>query len=377
MQSRAGHALIGLATLAMLAALFGFAYRFSLGRTDTIDVKVVFNGKVSGLGRGSSVLFNGLRVGEVREIDIEPGNPRQIYAVITISRSAPLRVDTSARLEGQGLAGIVAVQLRGGKPDAARLIAAPGQVLPTITAEASESIFEMVESMAKRVDESLVGIDAAVQTNSGPITEKIKSVENLSAALGDSSSRVDQFMTSVNSVAEAITPLPDKLKNFSDSFVENLRAVDKDQVASFIENADRVTAKLGAAAPDVAKTAASIASVSDKLNKAADQVEDVLKGARSFLAGAGNENGHSVFEEVAEAAKSLRVLADNLDRSSAAAAAKIIQFTGSGLQKVEAFTSSGSRSASSFDRMLRDVNRDPQGLLFGSKKGVPQYNGSR
>ncbi|MGX1741814.1 MlaD family protein [Bosea sp. NPDC055353] len=377
MQSRAAHALIGLTTLVVLAVLFGLGYWFSRGQSDTIDVKVVFNGKVSGLGRGSSVLFNGLRIGEVRDIDIEPNDPRQIYAILKISQSAPLRVDTSARLEGQGLAGIVAVQLRGGSPAAARLIAGPGQALPTIVAESSESIFEKVGSIAKGIDESLVGIDAAIQANAGPVNEKIKYLENLSATLDGSSPKVAEFMTSVSSVADFIAPLPDKLKTFSEGFIENLRSADTNRIASAIDDADRLATKLSAAAPDIGKTARSVVSMSEKLNRAADQVDGVLKGAQAFLSGAGRENGGSVFEDVAEAAKSLRTLADNLDRSSAAVAAKIIQFTGSGLQNVETFTSDGSRALSGFDRTLRNVNRDPQGLIFGNKNRIPQYNGSR
>jgi len=377
MQSRAAHALIGLATVAVLAALFGLGYWLSRGQGDTIDVKVVFNGKVSGLGRGSNVLFNGLRVGEVKELGIEPDNPRQIYAVLKVSQSAPLRVDTIARLEAQGLAGIVAVQLRGGKRAAAPLTAAPGQPLPTIIAESSESIFEKVESIAKGVDEALVGIDAAIQANAVPVSERIKSVENLSAELAGNSSKVDTFMQNVSSAAEAIAPLPDKLKDFSEGFVETLRSVDKKRVASVLDDADRTAAQLGSAAPDIGKTIGNIASTSEKLDRATDQIDGVLKGVRSFLTGAGRENGRSVFEEIAEAAKSLRVLADNLDRSSAAATAKIIQFTGSGLEKVESFTSGGSRSLSGFERALRNVNRDPQGLIFGSKNRIPQYNGSR
>ncbi len=377
MKSRAAHALIGLATLVVLAVLFGLGYWFSRGQGDTIDVKVIFNGKVSGLGRGSSVLFNGLRIGEVKELEIEPSDPRQIYAILKISQSAPLRVDTIARLEGQGLAGIVAVQLRGGSPAAAPLIAGPGQALPTIVAESSESIFEKVGSIAKGIDESLVGIDAAIQANAGPVNEKIKYLENLSATLDGSSPKVAEFMTSVSSVADFIAPLPDKLKTFSEGFIENLRSADTNRIASAIDDADRLATKLSAAAPDIGKTVRSVASMSEKLNRAADQVDGVLKGAQAFLTGAGRENGGSVFEDVAEAAKSLRTLADNLDRSSAAVAAKIIQFTGSGLQKVETFTSDGSRALSGFDRTLRNVNRDPHGLIFGSKNRIPQYNGSR
>ncbi len=363
--------------MAVFVALVGLGYWFGRGQADMIDVKVVFNGKVSGLGRGSNVLFNGLRVGEVRELDIEPDNPRQIYAILKISQSAPLRVDTIVRLEAQGLAGIVAVQLRGGSPAAARLTVAPGQAFPTLTAESSESIFEKVETIAKSVDEALVGIDAAIQANAGPVSEQIKYVESLSASLDGRSSQVDTFMQNVSSAAEAIAPLPDKLKDFSEGFMETLRSVDKKRVASVLDDADRTAAQLGSAAPDIGKTIGNIASTSEKLDRATDQIDDVLKGVRSFLTGAGRENAGSVFEEIAEAAKSLRMLADNLDRSSAAATAKIIQFTGNGLAKVESFTSGGSRSLSGFERALRNVNRDPQGLIFGSKDRIPQYNGSR
>ena len=66
MESRANYALVGLFTLAVIAAMFGFAYWFgSGGGGRKQDVRVIFTGTVTGLGRGSSVLFNGLRVGEV------------------------------------------------------------------------------------------------------------------------------------------------------------------------------------------------------------------------------------------------------------------------------------------------------------------------
>ena len=376
-QSRARYALIGAATLATVAVLFGLAFWFSKGRSDTIDVKLIFNGKVSGLGRGSRVLFNGLQIGEVKEVEIEPTDPRQIYSIIKISRLAPLRVDTSARLEGQGLAGIVAVQLRGGSPHAAPLTSAPGQPLPTIIAEASESIFEKVDTIAKSVDESLVGIEAAIQANAEPLTEKIRYAEQFSASLSDSSAGIDKLMKNVGSAAEFITPLPDKLKAFSEGFIETLRGFDKKQVASTIEDVDRLAATLAISAPDVGIAIKNVASTSEKLNGVADQAEGVLKGARSFLTAAAGENGRSAFSDVAEAAKSLRVLADNLDRSSAAVAAKIIQFAGDGRQSLETFTSSGRNGLSSFGRTLRDVNRNPQSLIFGSGNRIPQYGGSR
>ena len=377
MLSRQAHALIGLTTLVVVAALFGLAYWFSRGQTDTIDVRLIFNGKISGLGRGSSVLFNGLRVGEVTDIEIEPSDPRQIYAILKISRSAPLRADTTARLEGQGLAGIVAVQLRGGSPYAGQLTAAPGKMQPTIVVEDSASIFEKVGSIAKSIDESLVAIDGAIQANAAPITERIKEVERFSASLNDSSSSVEKLMKGVESVADFVTPLPHKLKTFGDDYLNSLRMVDKNWIVSIIGDFDRLTSTLADVAPDVRNAIKTAASVSEKLNRASDNVDGVLKGAETFLNAAVDTNGRSAFTEVAETARSLSALASSLDRSSAAATVEIIRLTGAGLKTVESFTSNGQGSLSGFIRNLESVNRDPQSLLFGSKNRIPEYRGSR
>ena len=110
MESRANYALVGLFTLAVIAAMFGFAYWFgSGGGGRKQDVRVIFTGTVTGLGRGSSVLFNGLRVGEVKQISLQPDDPRRIFGVIEVDNTTPLRVDTRARIEAQGLAGVVAL----------------------------------------------------------------------------------------------------------------------------------------------------------------------------------------------------------------------------------------------------------------------------
>jgi phospholipid/cholesterol/gamma-HCH transport system substrate-binding protein len=77
METRANYALIGLFTLAIIAAAFGFVMWFSgaekPGGRNTY--KIVFTGSVSGLSVGGWVLFNGVRVGEVSKIDLMPQDP--------------------------------------------------------------------------------------------------------------------------------------------------------------------------------------------------------------------------------------------------------------------------------------------------------------
>lgn len=378
MESRASHALIGLFTLAVLAALLGFVYWFSSGSAgNRVDVRLIFNDKVSGLGHGSSVLFNGLRVGEVTQIDLQPDDPRQISAVIKVDQSTPLRVDTRARIEAQGLAGVVAVQLLGGDPHSAVLTTQAGQSLPTIIAERSEDLLETVRTFAKRADEALGGVEGLVKENAGQIGDKIRNAEQFSAVLADNSGGVDKLIQSVGAVSEFIAPLTEKLGAFSQDLTEAIRSVDQRNVSSVVDNVEKFTAALGGASSDVSNAVKDVASISEKLNRAADQVEGVLKGAQAFLNTAAGQDGRNAFSDVSDVAKSIRVLAGNLDKRTAEITDEISRFTGAGLRSIETLTTDGRRTLTGFGRTLRGVERDPQLLILGGKPKLPQYNGSR
>lgn len=377
MESRANYALVGLFTLAVIAAMFGFVYWFGSGGSGRKqDVRVIFTGTVTGLARGSSVLFNGLRVGEVKQIGLQPDDPRRIFGVIEVENTTPLRVDTRARIEAQGLAGVVALQLIGGEPNAAILQPGPGETLPTIIAERSEfqDIIESVRNVAKKADEVLGNLDGLIKENSGSITNTVRNVEKFSAALGNNSESVDKLMASFGQIADTISPLSQKLGVLSEELTSVVRAIDEKKITSIVENVDKFTAALGGSSGDVSKAVKDVASITDKLNRAADQVEGVLKAAQSFL---NSEDGKGVLAEVGEAAKSIRLLADNLDKRTAEITTGINRFTGPGLRDIESLASDGKRTLADLNRTLRNFERNPQQFIFGGRPPLPQYGGSR
>ncbi|MFY8041083.1 MAG: MlaD family protein [Bosea sp. (in: a-proteobacteria)] len=381
METRANYALVGLFTLAVLGAAFGFVSWFSGlgGSSDRREVRIVFSGSVTGLTRGSSVLFNGLRVGEVKDIQLFPDDPRSIYAVIDVANSTPIRNDTRARIESQGLAGVVAIQLLGGSVDAPALQAREGQALPTIIAERSEvqDLLETVRNVARRTDDLFERLGRFVDDNDKSIATTIRNVEKFSAALGDNADGVNKMLSSIAVAAERIGPLSTQLESFTRDLSEITRQIDVARVNRTLENIDRFAAALGTGSGDVTKTLQSVAGITEKLNSAADQVEGVLKGAQAFLGSAAGGEGQGALADVGAAARSIRALADNLDKRTAEITTGISRFTGPGLRDIEALANDGRKTLNDLNRTLRSFERNPQQLIFGNRPAIPDYSGRR
>ena len=119
METRANYALIGAFTLAVLVAAFGFVFWLSGGSSRQVaqGVRIVFSGGVGGLAKGSTVAFNGIKVGEVMDVRLLPQDPRRVTAIIEVNRGTPLRVDTRARLDSAMLTGVSTISLSGGNAD--------------------------------------------------------------------------------------------------------------------------------------------------------------------------------------------------------------------------------------------------------------------
>jgi len=204
METRANYVVIGLFTLAVIAGGFGFVYWFS--RTgdggERAVYRVVFDGAVSGLRTGGWVLFNGIKVGEVSDLKLNPENPRQVVATIVVDKAVPMRADTRVGLDFQGLTGIASISVKGGAADAAPLVSEKGQPAtliadPTATQDVTTTIRDVAASagaLVKRVDEVLVENRESLKTTLG-------NLETFSSALARNSERLDRIMAGLDDFA--------------------------------------------------------------------------------------------------------------------------------------------------------------------------------
>jgi phospholipid/cholesterol/gamma-HCH transport system substrate-binding protein len=116
MEKNANYALVGLSTLILAVATVVFIVwlgRLSFARDfDLYDI--VFQGPVRGLNEGGEVHFNGIKVGEVTKIALDKSNPSNVIARVRVTEDVPVRVDSYATLEPQGITGVNYVQITAG-----------------------------------------------------------------------------------------------------------------------------------------------------------------------------------------------------------------------------------------------------------------------
>jgi len=181
MDRNANYALVGVVSSVLLVGLVIFSLwlaTFKVGEAyDTYDI--VFKGPVSGLSEGGEVHFNGIKVGEVVNIALDPNDPTLVVARAKVESDIPIRTDSLARLEPQGITGLNYILITAGSPDQPLLKnAQPGVKVKRINTETSALSELMVGSatVVEELEEALGRINRLLSEDN---------IERISGALED------------------------------------------------------------------------------------------------------------------------------------------------------------------------------------------------
>lgn len=210
METKANHVLIGAFTLLGLALLLGFglwAARYQTAVTWQ-DYEIRFEQAVTGLSIGSTVQYNGINMGTVRELYLDPDDPRQVIAVIRLQADAPVREDTVARLSLSGLTGSALIQLRGGSPDSPPLRPGPDGEPPSITAEESplQQLVAASEDIASTASEVMLRIlDFLSEENAERISKTLDNLDAFTVALSSESDLIGEIVRNAHQGSEQLT----------------------------------------------------------------------------------------------------------------------------------------------------------------------------
>ncbi len=311
METRANYFIIGTFVLGVLGLILGFIYwmKNDASGPSGKNYYVIFDGSVQGLTEASPVLFNGIRFGAVRAIELVPEDTRKVRATITVRNEAPVRTNSRARISQQGLAGFIAMEITPGTPDAPLLRAKPGETYPVIYGDpgGTGSIMAGVADAAGQANALMTRLNDLVANNQDSIHRAIVNIESFT----------------------------------------NVMAERKDDVAAFIKD---------------------LRALSQRLNDVATKVDSAV----DRLAGASSEHPDSVVSQVQQAAISFRQLAEKLDKSLGDKSGELTMQAERSLREFELFMKDGRRLADSLDRVVQKVERNPAGFLLGGQQS-PKY----
>ena len=290
METRASNIAVGAFVLVLIACAVGFVFwvgRFS-ERTVTVDHFVRFAGSVAGLDIGSNVLFGGIPIGHVTAIKVDPSETSLARVDIAVDASVPIKQDSQAILEMQGITGGVLVEVSRGSASAEKL--APG-----LEIRSGYSAFErLLNGAPELIAKGNALLDRASAflnpENSAAVGRVLANIDKLTGMLAADSSKFDAVLDHGN---DALTQLTSMSTEFQ-KLASELRVT---------------TGKVGGEANN---TLAQLRLMSEDFSKTAKTLNDVLTDNRSPIRDFTSTGLYELTQMITE----VRLLAQTLNRIS-------------------------------------------------------------
>lgn len=311
METRASYLLVGSFVLALIAGLVVFvmwAAKVQLEKTSDIYF-IYFTGSVTGLQEGSPVRYAGVAVGTVKDIRIDPDNVQRVRVTVEVQEDTPIKADSVASLEMQGLTGLAYVQISAGTHSSERLSGEDGD-FPVIPSR--PSTFATV-------------VDAA------------PAVLNRTLEVTD---RLVGFLTAENQRA------------FSEILI-NIQTVTRELAAN--------RSDIGGTLAEIRALSAELRHASETLTKSADATFAQTRKTLASLDGDARE----MTGELVELSKSLRRTSDQLGNLVKENREPVRAFTSTGLYELSLVIAETRDLVSSLQRVASRIERDPSEVLFG------------
>lgn len=163
MENKAHYALIGTFVLISLFAVIAFVAWLSNVQLDQQydEYEVSFQGGVQGMSQGTEVRFNGLKVGDVTRLRIDPNDTNAVLVDIQVEVDTPIDTKSVGRMEPLGLTGLNYIQIIPGGEGFPLIKELPGRGPYRLVGEASRidvllggggNVIEAAQSALARVN---------------------------------------------------------------------------------------------------------------------------------------------------------------------------------------------------------------------------------
>lgn len=317
METKANYVAVGIFTLVMLLAAFGFVYwTAGTGGGDFATLRVRIPGSASGLGRGSAVLFNGVKVGDVTRIFIDVNDPTVALADTKIDRLTPISKSTTADVGIAGLTGQASIELKGGVVGEENLlaIAEANGTVAEITANPSAlgNILQLAQNFLTRADAVLTGVEGFVNDVKPPLVATAENAQKFSEALGRNADNIDQFLASVGDLSKTFSAVSGRLDSTLATVEDLLKAVDREKITTIVGNVEAVTNDLKGVSKNIESTMAGVDKAVSSITTLSQNATGTISKVDEIVANVDPATIRSAIDGIKQTTETARKAADDI-----------------------------------------------------------------
>jgi phospholipid/cholesterol/gamma-HCH transport system substrate-binding protein len=295
METRASYIAVGAFVLVLIVGLLGFVVwvgKFQ-GRQDFARYDIRFSGSVTGLQVEGTVRYRGIAVGRIIDIQIDPEDIELIRVTIEIQEDTPVRTDTVASIELQGITGVTYILLTGGKKGSEPLPRTMSQPYPVIKSRPSrlEELFQGAPDLITKANVLVDRVTLLVsEENRQALTDTLANLRSLSERFASGGGNVDTLLESGAAAVENIQSMTAELEQLS----KDLRA--------------QLTTHGPEGTPTVADVLAGGTAAIEQMRTAGGEIEGLARDLRTQITTPGGEGNPSIADLVREGAVTLQRL---------------------------------------------------------------------
>lgn len=307
METRAHYVAVGAFVLAMVVLAFAAVLWLARGALNPqyARYEIYFEGPVTGLRNGAEVDYNGVPVGKVSDVTIDPRNVGRIRVAVDIDPKVPIKTDARASVQSNLLSGVSYILVDGGTETA-----------PLLRPEGDQRY-------------------AVIPSRRSPLAQLTASGPQLLAKLNDVAEKVNQVLDADN--RRALAETLGNLRTFSQGLADR----NKD-IAEFTQNANQAAHELAGLISDVHRSYAGPNGLGNRLTTAITDFDRVAKNL--------NDTNRTLQDTLVDVRPGLR------------------NFSQQTLGEIGGLVAETRQAVAGVNRLADELGRDPSRVLFGDRR---------
>lgn len=234
MEPKANYTIVGLFVIILTGIIITATIWLYAGFDDKDyrTYRVLMNESVTGLSTEATVKYNGVDVGMVKQMRLNPQNPQQVELLLNIEDNIPVTRSTVAVLSMQGITGAAFIDLKTNGHDNRPLMRLPGERYPLIAS--GPSFFLRLDTALNQLMTNFNDMSNSMRAllnkdNLDSLHASLLSIQVITKDLENNTQHIDTILQNTATAAKGLPQLVQDghttLQNFNNQTIPKLNSI--------------------------------------------------------------------------------------------------------------------------------------------------------